>query len=302
MKYSYNDIFSDDILSGIENIKKNIAQIGTELEKAGKVKVNIEGGEKLKELEDYHKQIAAAQKSQELELKKFQALEKAYNNERKINQKTHLTQLKAEQQAKKTATNEEAKYSKEVIKTRLANQQRAKAAREAAQRELDLERASKTQIRSLRDMQNHVSRLNRRRNELDLTNEKGRATYRKLTAEMKRYNDQLKNSDKLVGRHQRNVGNYVSAIKNSFVGTAAVIGAAIASIGRIVRAVDNMVKSYEAQMLAEQKLSVIMKQRMGATDATIQSIIDLTSAQQQMGVVGDEVQLAGLQQLSTFAK
>lgn len=41
---------------------------------------------------------------------------------------------------------------------------------------------------------------------------------------------------------------------------------------------------------------------MGATDEEIQSIKDLASAQQEIGVIGDEVQLSGAQQIATFLK
>lgn len=51
---------------------------------------------------------------------------------------------------------------------------------------------------------------------------------------------------------------------------------------------------------AETKLQTIMQQRMGASPQMVQGIKDLTSAQQQLGVVGDEVQLSGAQQLATF--
>jgi hypothetical protein len=54
------------------------------------------------------------------------------------------------------------------------------------------------------------------------------------------------------------------------------------------------------QVQAETKLETVMRQRMKATDDEIQSIKDLASAQQQLGVIGDEVQLAGAQQLATF--
>lgn len=55
-----------------------------------------------------------------------------------------------------------------------------------------------------------------------------------------------------------------------------------------------------AQIEVETKLATVMKQRMSASDAEIQSIKDLASAQQALGVVGDEVQLAGIQQVATF--
>lgn len=54
------------------------------------------------------------------------------------------------------------------------------------------------------------------------------------------------------------------------------------------------------QSEAETKLGAIMRQRMGASPADIQSIKELTAAQQALGVVGDEVQLSGAQQLATF--
>lgn len=54
------------------------------------------------------------------------------------------------------------------------------------------------------------------------------------------------------------------------------------------------------QSEAETKLRAIMRQRMGASPADIQSVKELTAAQQALGVVGDEVQLSGAQQLATF--
>ena len=60
------------------------------------------------------------------------------------------------------------------------------------------------------------------------------------------------------------------------------------------------VAAAQAQEEAEVKLATVMKQRMGATEGMIQSVKNLTKAQQDLGVIGDEVQLAGAQQLATF--
>lgn len=54
------------------------------------------------------------------------------------------------------------------------------------------------------------------------------------------------------------------------------------------------------QAEAETKLATVMRQRMNATDEDIKAIKELASAQQELGVIGDEVQLAGLQQVATF--
>ena len=64
--------------------------------------------------------------------------------------------------------------------------------------------------------------------------------------------------------------------------------------------VSDMTAAYATQMSAETKLETVMRQRMGATDAEIESVKRLASAQQNLGVIGDDVQLAGAQQLSTF--
>ena len=54
-------------------------------------------------------------------------------------------------------------------------------------------------------------------------------------------------------------------------------------------------------MMNEVKLETVMRNRIKASDDEIDSIKRLTSAQQQLGIIGDEVQLAGAQQLATFA-
>lgn len=54
------------------------------------------------------------------------------------------------------------------------------------------------------------------------------------------------------------------------------------------------------QEQVEVQVATVMRQRMNATEEEIQSIKDLASAQQELGIIGDEVQLAGVQQIATF--
>lgn len=54
------------------------------------------------------------------------------------------------------------------------------------------------------------------------------------------------------------------------------------------------------QVEVETKLATVMRQRMEASEADIDAIKQLASAQQELGVIGDEVQLAGAQQIATF--
>jgi hypothetical protein len=75
---------------------------------------------------------------------------------------------------------------------------------------------------------------------------------------------------------------------------------AAALVGKFTAAMDKCVQAYNVQAVAEKKLETLMRNSMSATDAQIQSIKDLTSAQQKLGVIGDEVQLSGAQELSTY--
>ena len=72
------------------------------------------------------------------------------------------------------------------------------------------------------------------------------------------------------------------------------------SIQQVTGVAQKYIDANTVQVEAETKLMTVMKQRMNATDDEIQSVKDLASAQQALGVIGDEVQLSGVQQLSTF--
>lgn len=74
----------------------------------------------------------------------------------------------------------------------------------------------------------------------------------------------------------------------------------ISTLG-ITKIIGDMNDAYTTQMMNEVKLETVMRNRIKASDEEIDSIKRLTSAQQELGIIGDEVQLAGAQQLATFA-
>lgn len=86
----------------------------------------------------------------------------------------------------------------------------------------------------------------------------------------------------------------------NFAALATGIDAAQRSFNQLQGAMQGLADAYAVQEVAETKLSTVMQQRMGATEAEIQSIKDLAAAQQEIGVIGDEVQLSGAQQIATF--
>lgn len=86
----------------------------------------------------------------------------------------------------------------------------------------------------------------------------------------------------------------------NFAAIASSLDAMQRGFQELLNGMQDLADAYAVQEVAETKLAVIMQQRMGATQAEIQSIKDLTSAQQELGVIGDEVQLSGAQQIATF--
>lgn len=115
-----------------------------------------------------------------------------------------------------------------------------------------------------------------------------RQDIRNNTSAQEQFNRSMQNghgmADGLKNRIKQFIGMYLS----------------VQGIKMAVQFVGDATSLQNVQNEAETKLQTIMQQRMGAPPEAIQSIKDLASAQQQLGVVGDEVQLSGAQQLATF--
>lgn len=104
-------------------------------------------------------------------------------------------------------------------------------------------------------------------------------------------------------RGVRQVTEEVSKAQRSIVDWAQAAQAADMlgqSVQQLFGACKELTDAYQVQLVAETQLQTVMRQRMSATDEEIQSIKELASAQQALGVIGDEVQLSGAQQMATF--
>lgn len=86
----------------------------------------------------------------------------------------------------------------------------------------------------------------------------------------------------------------------NFAAIATGIDQAQQSIAQLQNFMKGLTDAYQIQETAEKQLETVMRQRMGASADDIQAIKGLASAQQELGVIGDEVQLAGAQQVATF--
>jgi hypothetical protein len=94
---------------------------------------------------------------------------------------------------------------------------------------------------------------------------------------------------------QRSMNKMSGAFKGA-VGAAA----AFFSFDAIVNYSNKASEAAQGQIANETKLTTIMKQRAKASDSQIQSILQLTEAQKQLGIIDDDAQIAGAQQLGTF--
>ena len=124
----------------------------------------------------------------------------------------------------------------------------------------------------------------------------------KLDGDSKSFKDLAKDADGLkqvitstLSEAQQLKGNVIN-----FAALATGIDAAQRSFSQLQSGMKDLADAYAVQEVAETKVATVMQQRMGATDAEIQSIKELASAQQEIGVIGDEVQLSGAQQIATF--
>ena len=113
---------------------------------------------------------------------------------------------------------------------------------------------------------------------------------------LKRFGSVGKQQALAVGNAFKTAGNRIKSAGRTITTSFSVYGAAGVYAGA------RLIDSYEKQALAEQKLIATYKNRMGASKAAAQSTMELASALQKQGVIGDEVALSGAQALATYAK
>lgn len=105
--------------------------------------------------------------------------------------------------------------------------------------------------------------------------------------------------EKLIRRVKKTTDDLNSSMVNLASVTQAFQNISTA-IGGLSNVFSDLTSSYEFQEAAEVRLAQMMRNTMGASDAEVESIKTLCSAQQELGVIGDEVQLAAAQELATY--
>ena len=165
--------------------------------------------------------------------------------------------------------------------------------------------------RSVKETREKLKQLTDMQKQMDARGvDKSSAQYRELEREIEKTKSQLKSAEGelkkfgSVGKQQalavsnamKTAGGKIKAAGRNITTTVSVWGmAAIYSGGKLI-------DMAQKQAEAEDKLTEIYKSRMGVGKKAVKSTLELASAEQKLGVVGDEVQLAGAQQLATYAK
>lgn len=101
---------------------------------------------------------------------------------------------------------------------------------------------------------------------------------------------------KALGNAFQATGNKITAAGRTVTTTISVWGASAIYTGK------KLVEMSEVQTQAENKLIEVYRSRMGATKEAAKTTMQVASAIQKEGVIGDEVTLSGAQMLATFAK
>lgn len=122
-----------------------------------------------------------------------------------------------------------------------------------------------------------------------------------ITASIDKLKSSVNEANQTVKGFGKDANNSMDKLNKTIANVGKTIIAAF-SVREIVNFSKECFEAYSNQLQQEQKLTEIMRSRIGATDAEIQSVRALASEQQKLGVVGDEVALAGAQQLATFAR
>lgn len=125
---------------------------------------------------------------------------------------------------------------------------------------------------------------------------------KKVEFEIKLIGDALERLKQLTGQTE-SLCNAATRAKSKLASIGGALVVANQALEFAKKAADKMLEytdASKAQQEAEAKLAQVMRNTMGASNAEIGSIKELASVQQKLGVIGDEVQLAGAQELGTY--
>lgn len=119
-----------------------------------------------------------------------------------------------------------------------------------------------------------------------------------FTRPLKKATNDVKTMERTLKKASNSVKKFGAGVKGMAIKTAKYgFAAATATAGVFIK---QSVDAAKAQIEAETKLSAVLKNTKGMTDESIESIKKYSGELQKTGVIGDEVSIAGVQQLGTY--
>lgn len=151
--------------------------------------------------------------------------------------------------------------------------------------------------RSIGSMNERISALRAQKEWIPASN---RAAIRETNREIKALEREINKLENLNGGKLK---SWFNQLKTSVPGLNMITNPLVlasAAAYKLTQYVGRSKQAYMEESVEVAKLQQIMQNTMGARDGEVKSILDLASAQQKLGVIGDETQLAGAQELSTY--
>ena len=122
-----------------------------------------------------------------------------------------------------------------------------------------------------------------------------------ISASIDKFKSSVNEANQTVKGFGKDANNTMDKLNKTIANVGKTIIAAF-SVREIVNFSKECFAAYNNQLQQETKLAEVMRTRQKATDEEIASVRALASELQKSGVVGDEVAIAGAQQLATYTK
>ncbi len=122
----------------------------------------------------------------------------------------------------------------------------------------------------------------------------GKSIRRHLFSALSGFKDKVKQESTAAGN------SMTKAFKQSAADVKAMFDMVLGAIRSVISSCREWLSAYQTQIESESRLEATMRNTTAATKEQIQSVKDLASEYQALGVIGDEVQLAGAQELATY--
>ena len=160
---------------------------------------------------------------------------------------------------------------------------------------------TRSKLEQLQDMQKKmddagVEKTSAQYRELQREIIKAKNQVDKAEGELKRFGSVGKQQVKAVGAQFEKVGKQAQQFGKKLTGTMSIASGLMLYYGKTA------IDAYVNQEQQELKLDKVLKNKLDLTDQQIQKIKDLTAAQQEQGIIGDEVQMAGAKAIASNLK